>query len=761
MLLLSRPLHAAHVALPPAATLIVDADLRVVDAEGPALARHGVRVDEMLGKPAVDFLPERARANFRSRAGRALDGEPQSFDHWSSDYAYGYWVQIARLPDGHGPDRGVVIVLHDITDRLRTMTELEQTKTSLQEAERLGRVGSWELEVESGRFVYSRGLALLLGLDPGGTIDLATFYEMVLPEDRAPVEQAIRRCVEEGTAATEYRVRRGDGAVRTIVAQGEMLAAEGEAAQLMIGTAHDVTEEREAERERATALALFEQGFDAAPIGMVLTDPQTGRYVRVNDAMCELLGRRREELLGRSFEELTYPDDRRDDRDGRDQMMAGETTSFQAEKRYLRGDGSPVWASLHVTPVRGSDGGIETFFSQVVDISARKEREERLRSSLADARLLAQIRRALDEDGMVLYSQPIFDLETGETVQNELLLRMIAEDGSIHLPGEFLPVAERYGLISEIDRWVVRQAVALAAEGVPAEFNISGHSLDDPDIARELERGLQESGADPSLLVIEVTETAVVDQVEEGRRFAERVCELGCTLALDDFGTGFANLSYLKHLPAQQLKIDIEFIRELAHSETDQRLVAGIVAIAKSLGQVTVAEGVEDEETLVRLREMGVDRVQGYLLGRPAPRRLPSGAAVECPVADDSAKSIAVVKEAFDAFERRDIEALLALGTDDILVYPAGTADLIGRRSPYRGRGGLQRYFADLESVWHTLELRPDRFLQAEGSVLVFGEAAGETAQGGAVADVIWVWRLRGGRVASVEAFQVPHQNTA
>ena len=216
----------------------------------------------------------------------------------------------------------------------------------------------------------------------------------------------------------------------------------------------------------------------------------------------------------------------------------------------------------------------------------------------SEALWLGRIRDALDEDRFVLYAQPIVDLMTGQTVQHELLLRMRSEDGQIIAPGAFLPAAERYGLISEIDRWVIRQAVQIAAEGVPTEFNLSGRSIGDPDILRELATAIEESGVDPSLLVVEVTETAFVGQTEAGRAFAQRVRELGCRLALDDFGTGFSSLSYLKHLPADHLKIDIDFVRELTSSETDARVVRGIVGLAREFNQTTIAEGVEDEETL-------------------------------------------------------------------------------------------------------------------------------------------------------------------
>jgi EAL domain-containing protein (putative c-di-GMP-specific phosphodiesterase class I) len=196
---------------------------------------------------------------------------------------------------------------------------------------------------------------------------------------------------------------------------------------------------------------------------------------------------------------------------------------------------------------------------------------------------------------------------------------MVGEDGSIIAPGEFLPIAERYGLISEIDRWVIRQATAMAARGIRAQFNLSGMSIGAPDVLNEIEVSLERTGADPSLLVIEVTETAIMDHLESGRAFIERLTALGCGVALDDFGTGFSGLGYLKHLPAQHLKIDMGYVQDAVRSEAGERMVRGIVGLAREFNLSTTAEGVEDEETRALLCHLGVDRAQGYYFGRPQP----------------------------------------------------------------------------------------------------------------------------------------------
>jgi diguanylate cyclase (GGDEF)-like protein/PAS domain S-box-containing protein len=229
-----------------------------------------------------------------------------------------------------------------------------------------------------------------------------------------------------------------------------------------------------------------------------------------------------------------------------------------------------------------------------------------------------RIRDALDEDRLVIYSQPIVDLQTGDVAREELLVRMVDADGDKIPPASFLPAAERFGLIHEIDLMVLTKAIELVGGGTSVAVNVSVRTLTDPRYLIALERALAD-GSDPGCFNFEITETAAVANMNDAQEFARRIGELGCSLALDDFGTGFSSFTYLKHIPAQYLKIDIEFIRELEKSPADQRLVQAIVSIAHGLGQKTVAEGVEDEKTLATVRKLGVDYAQGFHLGRPEP----------------------------------------------------------------------------------------------------------------------------------------------
>jgi len=232
---------------------------------------------------------------------------------------------------------------------------------------------------------------------------------------------------------------------------------------------------------------------------------------------------------------------------------------------------------------------------------------------------IGRIRDGLDEDRFVLYAQPVIDLATGATVQHELLIRLRDRDGQLIPPLAFLPTAERCGLIAEIDQWVIRQAARIAALGHPVTVNLSAASSGEPLVLDAIGDELLHYQTNPGDIVFEITETAVMQNMDRGRHFAERMVALGCRFALDDFGTGFASFTYLKQLPVHYLKIDIEFVRDVVQSPRDRSVVTAIVSLARGFGQQTIAEGVENEETAGVLRSLGVTLAQGYLFGAPAP----------------------------------------------------------------------------------------------------------------------------------------------
>jgi diguanylate cyclase (GGDEF)-like protein len=233
-----------------------------------------------------------------------------------------------------------------------------------------------------------------------------------------------------------------------------------------------------------------------------------------------------------------------------------------------------------------------------------------------------RIREALEGNGFVLECQPVYDYAADACTRHELLLRMREPKGGLAPPARFLPVAEQFGSIREIDRWVLREAVSILHARPNAGgllVNLSAASLVDPNLAPDLAAMFSATGVDPTRLTLEITETAAIAHMERARALAEQLRGLGCGLALDDFGAGFASFYYLKHLPVDVLKIDGEFIRDLARDAMSQAVVRAVVQTAAAVGRETIAECVEDDQAFELLRELGVDAAQGWHVGRPGP----------------------------------------------------------------------------------------------------------------------------------------------
>jgi diguanylate cyclase (GGDEF)-like protein/PAS domain S-box-containing protein len=244
-----------------------------------------------------------------------------------------------------------------------------------------------------------------------------------------------------------------------------------------------------------------------------------------------------------------------------------------------------------------------------------------------EMRWMLRIQQALADERFRLYYQPILPvgLSALNGTHGEILLRMIDEAGQIVLPGAFLPAAERYGLMLAIDRWVVRRSLeALSAspeldDNVTFAINISGQSLGAADFLDFVIEQIDATQVAPRKLCFEITETSAISELAHALRFIDTLKGLGCHFALDDFGTGLSSFSYLKSLPVDYLKIDGGFVKGLVGDDTDHAMVEAVHNIGHIMGLKTIAEWVENEAILVKLRHIGVDYGQGYALGYPRP----------------------------------------------------------------------------------------------------------------------------------------------
>jgi EAL domain-containing protein (putative c-di-GMP-specific phosphodiesterase class I) len=226
-----------------------------------------------------------------------------------------------------------------------------------------------------------------------------------------------------------------------------------------------------------------------------------------------------------------------------------------------------------------------------------------------------RIEEALDRNLFVLHGQRIVDIATGETMRHELFLRMVGRQRLIPA-GEFVMAAEEFGSIREIDHWVVGRAVEVAAAGHPVDLNLSLRSADEV-LLRLIQRRLEESGADPSDLVLEMSEAQLAHAGDTGGAFIVAADELGCRIALDGFVEGGRDSMLLRRFPISYVKLGHPFIENLAVDRGQRRRFAGVVLKAHRSGQRVIAQGVEDLATLEQLEGLGVDEAQGHALGPP------------------------------------------------------------------------------------------------------------------------------------------------
>lgn len=254
---------------------------------------------------------------------------------------------------------------------------------------------------------------------------------------------------------------------------------------------------------------------------------------------------------------------------------------------------------------------VEVYHPEADDASSRR----------GERKLLSEIRQALTRDRFVLYAQEIRDARDPRP-SYEVLVRLADTQGNLVAPDAFIAVAERHGLMPQVDRWIIEHALAaLAASGSEARLsiNLSGLSLAEDGMFEFIRERIAHHQIDAHRLTFEITETAAVSHLARGVQFMRELAKSGCRFALDDFGSGMSSFAYLKNLPVQVLKIDGSFVRDMLDDPVDRAFVEAIHRIGQLMGMRTVAEFVESEALIEVLREIGVDSVQGYAIARPRP----------------------------------------------------------------------------------------------------------------------------------------------
>jgi len=445
--------------------------------------------------------------------------------------------------------------------------------------------------------------------------------EFVHPSDREATLTKSARMWNQGEKIEGFRNRyaKKGGGWRWLSWQAEVL---GDTAYFV---ALDVTETIAAEHE-SHLMSRLVHGMDDA----IFTMTTDGTITCWNSNCEEVYGFNSEEALGRQLIDLTVPGDRQDEPAIIVERLLGGEGFRQCTTQRSRKDGTLVTVSETASLIRDEELTVCGVVIVGRDISDLTLEDTEVRSEFDMVAWVGRVRDAIDEDRIRFHAQPIVSLH-GDAVSYELLCRMESRDGELIPPTRFLRAAEVYGLVEELDLLGVRAAAKQIADGHRVSVNISTATIRRRHIVDVIAEQLKNAGADPSGLTVEITETAFMENMDNAERFTTDLSKLGARVALDDFGTGFGGFTYLKRLPIDRLKIDVEFVRDLHSSRASQHVVKAVVALAQGFGLDTVAEGVEDEESAKMLVEFGVTYAQGHLFGEPGPMKEVVGKPIRCP----------------------------------------------------------------------------------------------------------------------------------
>ncbi len=595
------------------AVITIDEQGRVRELNLAAESMFGYTREQALGREVAELVipPKRRRAH-RDGFKRALAGEPTRILGrrvvMNAMHADGseFPAELTLTRTGQSPPRFTAWIraLGASDDLLRSAFDRAPIGMSVVAAD-----GQW-LRVNDA---YCR----MLGYEREELID-KRFRNLTHPDDVAEDDDFIAG-VAAGRGDSLDRDRRylhRDGSVVWAHVRADVIRDQAGHPLYAISHLQDITDRKHSEEQLRDSERRLRSVIDNSP-SLVYVKGRDYRYQLVNSEFERVFGLRSDWIVGRRDEDI-MPASAIGEVRAKDRLvLEGGRRVVQEETVELRNGQERVWLTVRF-PLFDDRGAIEAVGGMSTDITERRIEERSKRERLQCSEL---IYAALAQDRFVLYGQPIVNLASMQVEQSELLIRMreAGDAGELVLPGEFLPDAERFGLIQLVDKWVIGRAVELAAAGHRVEVNVSAKTICDAMHVGWIERAILASRAPPQNLVFEITETAAAENIAGARAFAQRLRKLGCAFALDDFGVGHGSFTYLRHLPVDYLKIDIQFVRNLLDDEDDQQVVRAIAGVAKQFEIKTIAEGVEDQATLTKLRRMGVDFAQGYHMGRPVP----------------------------------------------------------------------------------------------------------------------------------------------
>ena len=641
----------------------------------------GVEPDTLIGKPITDLLRPAYRAGMRKHLGPdAQSDEPSApFEvQLISNDDQGIWAELYSRRLTFGGEPALMTVARDITHRKSLETSLGRGK--LQARITLESIGEGVITTDrNGTIDYMNEAAeQLIGCTRSAGIGkrLNDLISLVDEIDRSSLGDPVAKCLNErrrvnlgrrafllskqaerefSTELTASPIRGPDAQVAgCVVIFHDVSELRGLAREMSYQASHDaltgLVNRAEFERRLETAL----DSARGEGVGHVVCYLDLDRFKLVNDTGGHIAGDNLLREIGALLKQRVRDSDTVARVGGDEfamllagcpldkaQQIAEDVVQAVAGHQFAWQDRVfDIGVSVGLVEVGKDSGSAESVLGAADSACYIAKQRGRGRTHVYSARdevmarergeiqWLQRLQRALKENGFELYVQPIVAM--GGSNRNgpaaEVLLRMRDESGSAILPVHFLASAERYQLMSHIDRWVVQTTLTAIAGGAPhlpagrtCNINLSAQTLGDDEFLEFIVDVLDHTGVSPERICFEVRESAVVSQLDQAQRFIDVLHGIGCRFALDNFGSGIGSFANLKNLSLDFLKIDGTYTRNLETDSVNREMVAAMVKLARTLDFQVVAEQVEDQSSFEALRELGVDFVQGYAVEKPRP----------------------------------------------------------------------------------------------------------------------------------------------
>ena len=656
----------------PEAVLLVDHDFVIQSTNAAAMTLFDMDTSDLVGAHLLDHTDGEDELALDAAMRRAMENEvdPIQIEVMAGTDRRVVVEASFHLPKHHDvtvvDGQRLIVRLRDVSEREQQTRALDQARRRFQQAFQSAPTGMALVRLDDGRIVdANQSLGEMLRRNVKELVG-CTLREFTHPDD-VRAAQPHRARLELGIVDSfriDQRYRRRDG--EFVWARTRVSTTEDDGVMLAITHIEDVTEQRRAaeqlryaaRHDELTALPnrsylmhiLHDRLATAGIAGVAVLFVDLDQFKVINDSLGHEVGDMLiQEVAGRLRSAL------RDDdvlaRFGGDEfivVLSGEP--IDVAERLRRAVHPPLMIGEHELYVTASIGYATNHEAGMSpndllrDADAAMYRAKARGRDCVEAfeagghetgvqalRTTGELRRGIERGEVVPYFQPIVDLESGRALGFEVLARWLHPDRGLLPPFDFLPLAEETGLLVDLGSRILRDSMAQLAQWRAAghafancslSVNVGTRQLVDPNFYDVVVEALAETGLDADSLWLEITETALLADVKAATVALRELRSLGLHLSVDDFGTGYSSLTYLKRFPVEAIKIDRSFVAGLGIESEDSTIVEAVVRLGQSLGLNVVAEGIESPLQLARLRELGCDRGQGYLFGRPRPAEL-------------------------------------------------------------------------------------------------------------------------------------------